>query len=166
LTFQADLLYKKLKFGKKGEPMAENGIERRTCIRFKIPGATVNYQKKSLFPKPGFIEEFCPVLDISRGGIRFLTQKMIKPDTEVTLRISVPGERIPFTMKGIVKWSAPSEGKSYPFQVGVQFHPYGMEKDQNLPQTMVKIMALEQKFADTDKDNGQPSGSNKDEFQI
>ncbi len=65
--------------------MAENEIERRTCIRFKIPGATVNYQRKSLLPKPGFVEEFCPIMDISRGGIRFLTQKVIKPDTEVTL---------------------------------------------------------------------------------
>lgn len=146
--------------------MAENEIERRTCIRFKIPGATVNYQRKSLFPRSGFIEEFCPVLDISRGGVRFLTQKVLKPDTEVTLRISVPGERIPFSLKGVVKWSSPSEGKSYQFQVGVQFNPYGMDKDQNLPQTMVKIMALEQKFAEKPKTSGEPSGPDKDEFQI
>jgi Tfp pilus assembly protein PilZ len=143
--------------------MGENEIERRSCIRFRIPGATVNYQRKSLLAKPGFIEEFCPILDISRGGIRFLTQKTLKPDSDVTLRISVPGERIPFTMKGIVKWSAPNEGKSYPFQVGVQFNPYGMDKDQNLPQNMVKIMALEQKFADKGKE---PSDQEKDEFEI
>ena len=146
--------------------MSENEVERRTCLRFKIPGATVNYQRKSLFSKPGFVEEFCPVLDISRGGVRFLTQKVIKPDTQVTLRISVPGERIPFSLKGVVKWSSPSEGKSYQFQVGVQFNPYGMDKDQNLPQTMVKIMALEQKFADKLKTDEEPSGPDKDEFQI
>jgi len=146
--------------------MAENEIEKRTCIRFKIPGATVNYQRKSLLQKPGFIEEFCPILDISRGGIRFLTQKVLKPDTEVMLRISVPGERIPFSMKGVVKWSSPSEGRSYQFQVGVQFNPYGMGKDQNLPQTMVKIMALEQKYADKAKPGEEPSGPDKDEFQI
>jgi Tfp pilus assembly protein PilZ len=143
--------------------MGENEIERRSCIRFKIPGATVNYQRKSLLAKTGFIEEFCPIMDISRGGIRFLTQKMLKPDSEVTLRISVPGERIPFTMKGIVKWSSPGEGKSYPFQVGVQFNPYGMDKDQNLPQNMVKIMALEQKFADKGE---VPGDQDKDEFEI
>jgi hypothetical protein len=146
--------------------MVAEQIERRTCIRFKIPGAAVNYQRKSLLPKPGFAEEFCPVVDISRGGVRFLTQKMVKPDTELTLRISVPGERIPFTMKGIVKWSAPSEGKSYQFQIGVQFNPYGMDKDQNLPQTMVKIMALEQKFAEKVKPGEEPAGSDTDEFQI
>ena len=105
-------------------------------------------------------------MDISRGGIHFLTQKVIKPDTEVTLLISVPGERIPFNMKGVVKWFARSEGKSYQFQVGVQFNPYGMDKDQNLPQTMVKIMALEQKFADKANTKDEPSGTDKDEFQI
>jgi hypothetical protein len=148
--------------------MGENEIERRSCIRFKIPGATVNYQKKALlFAKPGFVEEFCPILDISRGGIRFLTQNPIKPTTEVSLKISVPGERIPFTMKGVVKWSSLGEGKSYRYQVGVQFYAYGEKKDQNMPGNLVKIIALEQKFMDQSKDDGgEPSGSDKDEFQI
>lgn len=148
------------------ENMAENGYEKRSYIRFKIPGATVDYQRKTLFPKPGFIEEFCPLADISRGGLRFLTEKPIKPETEVSVKISIPGERIPFTMKGIVKWSSPGEGKTYKYQVGVQFHPYGDKKEENLPQNMVKIMALEQKFAEKTGDGEEPSGSDKDEFQI
>ncbi len=148
--------------------MNENEIEKRSCLRFKIPGATVNYQKKSiLFTKPGFIEEFCPVLDISRGGIRFLSQNALRPTTDVSLKISVPGEKIPFTMKGVVKWSSLSEGKSYKYQVGVQFNPYGEKKDQNQPGNLVKIIALEQKFLENNKDEGgEPSGSDKDEFQI
>lgn len=146
--------------------MRENEHERRSCVRFKIPGATVDYQKKTLLPRPGFIEEFCPVIDISRGGIRFLTQKPIKPDTEVTVRISVPGERIPFTMKGIVKWSSQSEGKTYQYQAGVQFHPYGDKKDENLPQNMVKIMALEQKFIEKSRPGGESDEPEKDEFEI
>jgi hypothetical protein len=148
--------------------MNENEIEKRSCLRFKIPGATVNYQKKFiLFTKPGFIEEFCPVLDISRGGIRFLSQNALRPTTDVSMKISVPGEKIPFTMKGVVKWSSLSEGKSYKYQVGVQFNPYGEKKDQNQPGNLVKIIALEQKFLENNKDEGgEPSGSDKDEFQI
>jgi hypothetical protein len=146
--------------------MTENVMERRSCVRFKIPGATVSYQRRSLLPKPGFIEEFCPLLDVSRGGVRFLCQKPVKPDTEVTLKISVPGERIPLTLKGLAKWSSLSEGKSYPYQVGVQFFPYGEDKDQNYPGTLVKIIALEQKFAEKGPDSEEPSGSDKDEFEI
>ena len=48
--------------------MSEEGYERRSCVRFKIPGATVDYQRKTILPLPGYIEEFCPLLDISRGG--------------------------------------------------------------------------------------------------
>jgi Tfp pilus assembly protein PilZ len=147
--------------------MDENQIERRACVRFKIPGATVSYQKKVLFfAKPGHIEEFCPILDISRGGVRFLTQNPLKENAEVVLKISVPGERIPFTMKGTVKWMSPSEGKSYRHQVGVQFYPYGEKKDQNLPGNLVKIISLEQKFLEKEDEGEEPSGSKKDEFQI
>ncbi len=146
--------------------MSENGYERRSCVRFTIPGATVDYQRKTLLPKPGFIEEFCPLADISRGGIRFLAQKPIKPETEVSVRISVPGERIPFTMKGVVKWSAAGQGKTYGYQIGVKFYPYGDKKDENLPQNMVKIMALEQKYAEKTEDGQDPPGKDKDEFEI
>lgn len=147
--------------------MDESKIERRACLRFKIPGATVSYQKKTfLFAKPGFVEEFCPLLDISRGGVRFLAQNLLKPNTEILLKISVPGERIPFTMKGAVKWASPAEGKTYKYQIGVQFHPYGEAKDQNLPGNLVKIIALEQKFLEKREEGEEPSDSNKDEFEI
>ncbi len=147
--------------------MDENQIERRACVRFKIPGSTVSYQKKTfLFARPGYVEEFCPILDISRGGVRFLTQNPLKENTEVVLKISVPGERIPFTMKGNVKWTSPSEGKSHRYQVGVQFYPYGEKKDQNLPGNLVKIIALEQKFLEKEDEGTEPSSSDKDEFQI
>jgi hypothetical protein len=146
--------------------MAENQYERRSCVRFRIPGATVDYQRKTFFPKPGYIEEFCPLVDISRGGIRFLAQKPLKTETEVSVKISVPGERIPFVMKGIVKWSSPGEGKTYKYQVGVQFNPYGDKKEENLPQNMVKIMALEQKFVEKTPEGEEKSSKDKDEFQI
>ena len=129
--------------------MEENGLERRTCERFRIPGATVSYRKdRKLFGGDEFAEEFCPVLDMSRGGIRFLTHKPLDFLARVFLNISVPGERIPLTLRGEVRWSSYNPGKSYEYQVGVQFSPYGEKKDQNYPGTLVKIIALEQKFLD------------------
>jgi len=51
------------------------GIERRTCIRFEIPGATVSYKlKRPLLAKTSYGEEFCPTIDLSRGGLRFLSK--------------------------------------------------------------------------------------------
>ncbi|MCX7972958.1 MAG: PilZ domain-containing protein [Candidatus Aminicenantes bacterium] len=136
--------------------------ERRACIRFKIPGATVNYYKISSFPffKNKLEESFCPLYDISRGGVRFLAKQNIPLDTPLELEIQIPGEPVSLKMKGKVRWTSPIEGKSYHFQIGVQFFPYGEEKEQNYPGNLVKIIALEQKFVD------KPETSGEDEFII
>jgi hypothetical protein len=144
--------------------MADKGIERRLCQRFKVPGATISYRIEKFLSLPtGFDEEFCPVLDISRGGVRFLTQKNLKYNSRIVLHVSIPGERVPLALKGRVRWSAFNAGKSYKFQAGVQFNPYGLEKNQNLPQSLVKIIALEQKFIDPGSGEAGPQTS---EFSI
>lgn len=137
--------------------MADKGIERRLCQRFKIPGATVSYGKVTLFSsKDRTDEEFCPVLDLSRGGVRFLTQKPLKFKSRVYLRLSIPGERVSLDLRGRVRWSTFNAGKSYKYQAGVQFNPYGLEKDQNIPQALTKIVALEQKFVEPEAGGGPP----------
>jgi hypothetical protein len=144
--------------------MSDKGIERRLCLRFKIPGSTVAYTKqKLLFSPKAFDEEFCPVLDISRGGVRFLTQKPMKFKAKVVLQISIPGERIPLNLKGHIRWSSFNPGKSYKYQAGVQFNAYGEKKDQNYPGSLVKIIALEQKFIEPGEVD---SPGNKSEFSI
>jgi len=144
--------------------MSDKGIERRLCQRFKIPGATISYtRQKLLFSPKGFNEEFCPVLDISRGGVRFLTQKPLKFKAKVVLQISVPGERIPLSLKGHIRWSSFNPGKSYKYQAGVQFNAYGEKKDQNYPGSLVKIIALEQKFIEPGEVD---SPGNKSKFSI
>lgn len=135
--------------------MGEKGMERRLCQRFKIAGATISYRKTGLFSAKARIdEEFCPVLDLSRGGVRFLTQKPLKFKSKVDLQLSIPGERAPLDLKGRVRWSTFNAGQSYKFQAGVQFNPYGLEKDQNPPQTLTKIVGLEQKFAEPEAPAG------------
>ncbi len=144
--------------------MSENGIERRICQRFKIPGSTVSYKRERLLLSPRvFDQEFCPVLDISRGGVRFLTQKPLKFKTRLSLQISIPGERVPLNLKGRVRWFSFNPGKSYKYQAGIQFNPYGDKKGQNYPGALVKIIALEQKFIEP----GEASNpDNKSEFSI
>ncbi len=128
--------------------MGEKGMERRLCQRFKIDGATVSYRRARLFSSKAKVdEEFCPVLDLSRGGVRFLTQKPLKFKSKVSVQLAIPGERASLDLKGRVRWSTFNAGQSYKFQAGVQFNPYGLEKDQNPPQTLTKIVGLEQKFS-------------------
>lgn len=148
--------------------MEEKRLERRACQRFNIPGATASYAKEkvALRKKEVYSEEFCPVVDISRGGVQFLTQKPLKYQTRLTLKISIPGERVPLTLKGEVRWTALNPGKSYKYQIGVQFYPYGEKEDQNYPGNLVKIIALEQKFVDRTEISEKEDESKKDEFSI
>ncbi len=144
--------------------MEYEGIEKRTCILFDIPGATVSYKlKKPLLTKTSYGEEFCPALDLSRGGLRFLSQEELKIGTPILLKISIPGERIPLELYAQIRWVAPNVGMSYKYQIGAQFKPYGEKKGQNYPGSLVKIIALEQKFAPTDQN--ERSKSPKEEFE-
>ena len=119
----------------------ENKVaEKRTCIRFAIPGATVSYELKDI------AEEFSPLVDISRGGVKFRGKYPLEINADITLKISVPGERIPLTLHGKIRWISLIEGKDQ-YQVGVQFNPYGEKERQNYPGNLVKIISLEQKFA-------------------
>jgi len=146
--------------------MSNKTIEKRTCIRFEIPGATTGYKlDKFLFSAHGkYGEEFCPILDISRGGMRFVSQKSFKINTKINMKISIPGERVPMAFKGRVRWSAANPGKSYKYQIGVQFNPYGEKKGQNYPGSLVKIIALEQKFSPDDESAIKSSGTG--DFEI
>lgn len=144
--------------------MPEKELERRLCQRFKIPGSTISYKiDRFLLAKREFEEEFCPVLDLSRGGVRFLTQKLLKFKSKISLQISIPGERIPLNLVGLVRWVSYNPGKSYKYQVGVQFNAYGEKKDQNYPGALVKIIALEQKFIEPGEGN---AADKKSEFSI
>ena len=69
--------------------MENNEVEKRTCIRFAIPGTTVSYEFKD------YTEEFFPLVDISLGGgVKFLGEYPLEINADITLKISVPGERI------------------------------------------------------------------------
>lgn len=124
--------------------MENKEAEKRTCIRFAIPGATVSYEFKD------YTEEFSLLIDISRGGVKFLGKYPLEINADITLKIAVPGERIPLTLHGKVRWISFVERKDQ-YQVGVQFNPYGEKERQNYPGNLVKIISLEQKFAPTDK---------------
>jgi Tfp pilus assembly protein PilZ len=124
--------------------MENNEAENRTCIRFVIPGAMVRYEFKD------YTEEFSPLVDISRGGVKFLGKHPLEINADITLKISVPGEMIPLTLHGKVRWISFIEEKDQ-YQIGVQFNPYGEKERQNYPGNMVKIISLEQKFAAADK---------------
>ena len=131
--------------------MESKGIERRACKRFEVPGATVSYTQYELsISDKKYEEEFCPILDISRGGIKFLGKKSLEIGSELNMKISIPAEALPLNFKGLVCWISISKKKGK-YLVGIQFNPYGEKQGQNYPGNLVKIIALEQKYLAQDE---------------
>lgn len=127
--------------------MEAKGIERRACKRFKVPGATVCIKlEKFFFSRKRYVEEFYPIIEISRGGIRFLGQKLLSATSKISLKIAIPEEQAILILKGRVKWLSASPTKSYRYQFGVQFNPYGKQKGDNDPEILEKLIMLEKKF--------------------
>ncbi len=132
------------------------GKERRVCKRFAVPGATVSYSLKETPSSDekkdeSWDEEFCPVEDISCGGIRYAGKKPLKINSYITVKILIPGERTPLTVYGQVRWLSTEEDINV-CRTGVQFNPYGEGEGKNYPGLMVKLLELEHKFSTPDSD--------------
>lgn len=118
-------------------------LERRKCERFVVPGAAVVYRKDGLFFSRAYTENFYPVIDISRGGLRFVCEELLKAGTGLTLKLVIPNEEIPRPVMGKVRWVSTNPDKMYRYAIGVQFNPYGEGKGMNSPETLEKLRALE-----------------------
>jgi Tfp pilus assembly protein PilZ len=127
--------------------MPYKGINRRACKRIKIEGATVTYKEgRFFFSKKQYVEEFYPVVEISRGGVRFLGKKLFTISSQISLKISLPEESSPLILTGKVRWTSLNPAMSYKYQIGIQFDPFAWKKGCNHPEILEKIMKLEQKF--------------------
>lgn len=125
--------------------MTEEKIERRKCGRFVLEGATVYYREKSLFRKRDFGKDYYPLFDISRGGLRFLSNDQIAVGTKVTVKIILPEEE-PLVVEGTVIWSGLHGGQSYKCETGIQFLPYGEHVHHNAPDVLERIASWEERF--------------------
>ncbi len=127
--------------------MEYKGINRRAYKRIKIEGATVTYKEgRFFFSKKQYVEEFYPVVEISRGGVRFLGKKLFTISSQVSIKISLPEEPSPLILKGRIRWTSLNPAMSYKYQIGIQFDPFAWKKGCNHPEVLEKIMKLEQKF--------------------
>jgi len=126
------------------------GMIKRSCERFVIFGAKLSFKKGGfLCLHHKYTYDCYPILDLSYGGLRFLTQDRIKMDTKLTMKIYDPNDKVRVTMKGKVTWTSRNPGQSYAYQIGVQFSPYGEKGSQNHPDSLDDLVDFERKFYNT-----------------
>ncbi len=107
-------------------------MKKRNCKRFSVIGVTLYYRKKPLLWGRGeFTRDYFPVLDMSRGGLRFLSNHKISPSSALTLKVNFPGVDHPKEIKAVLRWVARNREESYRYQNGVSFNAYGNGKQEN-----------------------------------
>lgn len=127
--------------------MTPQKITKRECERFVVFGATLRYKKEAIIlGSEEYSEDLYPILDLSLGGLRFVSQNQLKKGTRITLKLLDPYEKEFLVLKGEVKWGGLHSGQSYPYQIGVQFQPYGQKRGQNPPECRDKLVKLESQF--------------------
>ena len=125
--------------------MADKMTERRACERFVVLGATACYKKEVFFFKKDFTDDCYPVFDISRGGLLLACPDFLKIGTKISVKIIIPDDETPLVIKGKVIRSGLNPEKSYRYQIGIQFAPYGAKKGENSSEALARIHAWEEK---------------------
>ena len=129
-------------------------MEKRLCHRFNIPGTTLYYRKTKMLREKGeFTDDYYPVLDISRGGLRFLTNERPKIGLAVKVKIAVPEADYQPEVRGVVSWVSRNREKSYRYQTGVSFNPYGDGRKEKSSEILTFIQSLESKHPAEDQNS-------------
>lgn len=127
-------------------------IEKRKCNRFKVPGATLICRtEKLVLSDREYSEEIYPLADLSKGGLSFFSKRRFKKNTRLAMKVFLPGEEIPITIRGRVSWKFLSSEMEHRYQTGVQFDPYGKGKHLNNPRFLEKIKDLEKEYSNKEE---------------
>lgn len=126
--------------------------EKRECKRFRVPDATLVYKvDKFLFSDKAYSERAYPIIDLSKGGLRFMCDRSFRKNTKLSMQISIPGEKAPLTLLGCVKWYMFSLDMDHRYQVGILLETYGIGKHMNDPRYLEKIKDLEKEYLEKEE---------------
>ena len=133
--------------GEDDEALDAQGFEeQRENLRFQVLGATLQYERPKLFTgTESLSEKDCPVIDMSRGGVRFLADTLLSAGMQVNLRIGMPDDSDVAVLRGQVRWAFRDRG-AYRYRIGVQFAPFGSEAGCNRPATMTILERWESRL--------------------
>lgn len=126
-------------------------LKKKRCSRFTIPGITLYYKDKpGLFIKHKYSDHYYPVLDMSKGGAKFLCNERLKAGKKIIVKINIPGIDQKSEILATIRWISRNPEQSYQYQVGIAFNPYGNKKDENPMEILTLLESLELK-KETDK---------------
>ena len=121
-----------------------SNLKKRNCKRFSIPGITLYYREKSFFFFTGkYSVDYYPVINLSKGGAKFLCDQRLSPGNRITIKLDIPGMDQAQEILASIKWISKNPEQSYRYQTGISFNSYGNRKNQNSMEVLSFLEALE-----------------------
>ncbi len=97
-----------------------NGQEKRKKKRYGVRGSTVQYKKKFFLSMLKSTSARFLVLDMSEGGLHFVTREALQPGQVLLMDIAAPDREEPINARARVVWVRKSQDVEA-YHVGVEF---------------------------------------------
>jgi hypothetical protein len=124
-------------------------IQRRP--RFVIPRTTVKYQTHNFWTrKPGFSNP-CPLVDLSRAGLAFLTDYAPKLGMWVSMCLKFPEREDILRVEGHVVYVVATGIAGYRYRVGIKFWPFANRGYCNALKALDVLVGFEKTFLGADR---------------
>ncbi len=120
----------------------------RAHRRLIIPKTTVRYQPHSpwLWIQKSNYSTHCPLVDLSRDGLAFLTDHAPMPEKQISMLLRFPGGEEISRLKGRVIYAVATGIAGYRYRVGVQFLPFVDRRGCNAIKVLDLLVNLEQTY--------------------
>jgi AraC-like DNA-binding protein len=120
--------------------------KRRACLRFVVPGATICYLVHGSKTRRGVFSAPCPVVNLSKSGLAFLTDHPPRAGRRVSLHLRSPATGTELSLEGTVVYARISSQTSYRYRAGITFRPFADKVGCNTRDALMLIVGLEQAF--------------------
>ena len=140
--------------------MSNGKMEKRQCVRFEVPGAKVSIKKAGIFGLFFGFSGPLELVNLSKGGVGFESERVLKMDQKILIQLHVPAEPM-LHLRGHVRWQASGLGANQPKMTGVQFLPFGGSRRANPKEALDALNRLEEQYAKKNPDRTFPASSGK-----
>ena len=119
-------------------------VKKRTYDRYQIPGAFVTFKKTNKILSLYRNSKPLPLINLTKSGICFVSDKKFKYGDCITVTINIPGEKS-LSLDVNVRWLKNSIPGSE-FQIGAQIRPFGRGQSYNSLKTLERLRELDKKY--------------------
>lgn len=128
--------------------------QKRESLRFEVPGATVNYQPESFLSHENLLgEDNCPIVNMSRNGLCFMSREELFPDSNINIKIIVPGRDTTLNVRGHIRWTTLDQLKDYKYVIGIEFVMDSIFKGLSASDELAELFSLEETYYSDSNNN-------------